>query len=161
MGLDEQKRGQRFLGTLMGTLGKFQKESASLQEKNAKRAEIEARLAEGMRKEREALEERARIEQDKKQQAAERQRRASLREFEKLSLETYYKNEMACARALKTTTQPVLFYQPWKLTSKEEERAKIRIEELERKYQQELKELEERLSREDSMSNKLKCWVRE
>lgn len=151
MGLDEQKRGQRFLGTLMGTLGKFQKESASLQEKNAKRAEIEARLAEGMRKEREALEERARIEQDKKQQAAERQRRASLREFEKLSLETYYKNEMACARALKTTTQPVLFYQPWKLTSKEEERAKIRIEELERKYQQELKELEERLSREDSV----------
>lgn len=86
MGLDEQKRGQRFLGTLMGTLGKFQKESASLQEKNAKRAEIEARLAEGMRKEREALEERARIEQDKKQQAAERQRRASLREFEKLSV---------------------------------------------------------------------------
>ncbi|EMR11784.1 hypothetical protein PNEG_00211 [Pneumocystis murina B123] len=151
MGLDEQKRGQRFLGTLMGTLGKFQKESVFLQEKNAKRAEIEARLAECMRKEKEALEERARIEQDEKQRAAERLRRASLREFEKLSLETYYKNEMASARALKTTTLPVLFYQPWKLSSKEEERAKIRIEELERKYQQELKELEERLSREDNL----------
>ncbi|KTW29219.1 hypothetical protein T552_01175 [Pneumocystis carinii B80] len=151
MGDDEQKRGQRFFGTLMGTLGKFQKESVFLQEKNAKRAEIEARLAECMRKEKEEVEERVRIEKDEKQRAAERIRKASLREFEKLSLETYYKNKIASARALKTTTLPVLFYQPWKLSSKEEERAKFRVEELERKYQQELKELEERLSCEDSV----------
>ncbi|KAG5439924.1 hypothetical protein PCANB_000206 [Pneumocystis canis] len=151
IGSDEQKRGQRFLGTLMGTLGKFQKESAFFQEKNAKRAEIEARLAECMRKEKEEIEERIRMEQDEKLRRAERLRQESLREFERMSLETYYKNEMAAAHALKTETLPVLFYQPWKLSPVEEEKAKIRVQELEKVYHHALKKLEERLSLENSI----------
>ncbi|KAG4305907.1 hypothetical protein PORY_000817 [Pneumocystis oryctolagi] len=134
---------------LMGTLGKFQKESVFLQEKHAKRAEIEARLAEDLRREKEQLEERMAQVLHEKQRRAERLRRESLREFERMSLETYYRNEIAAAHALKTATLPVLFYQPWKLSPKEEEKAKIRVEELERRYQHALKKLDEALQREE------------
>ncbi|KAG5439674.1 hypothetical protein PCK2_000714 [Pneumocystis canis] len=114
-------------------------------------AEIEARLAECMRKEKEEIEERVRMEQDEKLRRAERLRQENLREFERMSLETYYKNEIAAAHALKTETLPVLFYQPWKLSPSEEEKAKLRVQELERLYHQAMKKLEERLSSENSM----------
>ncbi|KTW27918.1 uncharacterized protein T551_02885 [Pneumocystis jirovecii RU7] len=148
---DDQKRAQRFLGTLMGTLGKFQKESAFLQEKNAKRAEIEARLAECMRKEKEEIEERVRTEQDEKYRRAERQRRENLREFERMSLETFYKNEIAAAHSLKTVTSPVLFYLPWKLSPKEEEKVRMRVEDFERMYRQALRKLDESFMSENSI----------
>ncbi|KAG5513570.1 hypothetical protein PMAC_001002 [Pneumocystis sp. 'macacae'] len=148
---DDHKRAQRFFGTLMGTLGKFQKESAFLQEKNAKRAEIEARLAECIRKEKEEMEERVRMEQDEKYRRSERLRRENLRELERMSLEAFYKSEIASAHALKTATLPVLFYLPWKLSPKEEEKARMRVEEAEEMYRQALRKLDDSFTTENSV----------
>jgi hypothetical protein len=63
---EEKKRGKRLFGALLGTIGKFQKDSSSVRARNSavKRKEVEAKLQEKLKQQDEELDEKRRKEQD-------------------------------------------------------------------------------------------------
>ncbi|CCX05119.1 Similar to Uncharacterized protein C26F1.02; acc. no. Q10492 [Pyronema omphalodes CBS 100304] len=136
---EEKKRGKRLFGALLGTIGKFQKDSSSVRARNSavKRKEVEAKLQEKLKQQDEELDEKRRKEQDD----YTLRKRVESRDFEEravggpsamdytvggsrlMNKQMQIKNATITAQAnmLATTTEPKLYFLPWKLLPAEEE----------------------------------------
>ncbi|BFZ60428.1 hypothetical protein YB2330_001464 [Saitoella coloradoensis] len=128
-GADETQRGKRMFGALLGQLGRAKKEVATEAAKatTSRRSEIEAKLQEKLKKEKEEF---ARREADRN--AVRDARRAEQAErFADEVMERRHENMLAMARSLRTKTEPVIYYKPWKLSEDDEERIEVQIREVE------------------------------
>jgi hypothetical protein len=85
---EERKRGKRLFGALLGTIGKFQKETTSVRARSnaVKRREVEAKLQEKLKQQTEELDEKRKRESDD----YNLRRRVEQRDFEERSVSLSY-----------------------------------------------------------------------
>ncbi|OLL23258.1 Pinin 1 [Neolecta irregularis DAH-3] len=122
-GADERKRGQKMFGNLLGTLGKIQRESSSTKAKAGanRRAEIEAKLAERLQREKEELAQKEKEQNDEKRREVNREVLLSEQKMEKGIMQTRHSQLLHQAHFIQTKAEPRLYYLPWKLSSDEDD----------------------------------------
>ncbi|KAF8540098.1 pinin/SDK/memA/ protein conserved region-domain-containing protein [Trichophaea hybrida] len=123
---EEKQRGKRLFGAILGTIGKFQKDSASQRAKSnaVKRREVEAKLQEKLKARTEELDER----QKKEDNNFNLRRKVENRDFEERAMLIRHASLSARAKMLVTSTTPQLFYLPWKLLPMEENTIRTQIQ---------------------------------
>ncbi|KAL1923070.1 uncharacterized protein VTP21DRAFT_9446 [Calcarisporiella thermophila] len=147
-----RQRGQRMFGMILGTLNKFKNENSQLSETTQKRMQIEQKLQEKLRQEREEIAEIERLRKERKGRRIELREKESLLRSETLVRETRRKYKLEKAKFMKTKTLPHLYFLP-ALLSKDEQVAldeqKTAIEEEikreDEEWSQQLKEREEEI----------------
>ncbi|KAA8908862.1 pinin/SDK/memA/ protein conserved region-domain-containing protein [Sphaerosporella brunnea] len=123
---EEKRRGKRLFGALLGTIGKFQKETSSARARTTavKRKEVEQKLQEKLKAQTEELDERRKREDED----FNLRKRVEAREFEERAMRIRHNNLLAQANMLTTTTSPKLFYLPWKLLPSQEDTIREQID---------------------------------
>ncbi|CAO3693079.1 unnamed protein product [Rhizopus microsporus] len=109
-------RNKRLFGVLLGTLNKFKDDTQNTSEVDKKRREINQKLQEKLDLEKKAMAERTearRLEKERMEQMKRQEEERILAEKKEL-FEVQQKKVLA--NFLKTTTEPVLYYLPSKLT---------------------------------------------
>ncbi|KAI5779694.1 pinin/SDK/memA/ protein conserved region-domain-containing protein [Geopyxis carbonaria] len=103
---EERKRGKRLFGALLGTIGKFQKETSSQRARSnaVKRREVEAKLEEKMKLQTEELDE----QRKKDNENLNLRKRIERREFEERTMELRHNSLLAQANMLATSATPKL-----------------------------------------------------
>ncbi|KAK2794906.1 hypothetical protein FQN50_009830 [Emmonsiellopsis sp. PD_5] len=130
---EERKRGQRLFGALLGTLS--QSSSTAAQKR---RADIEKKQQAKLKMQDQEYNELTR----KKHEDLLAMRREEQRIYDKQSMHLRHSNELAMARFLKTSAQPVLYFKPWQLRPEEEDNIKHQIEECKATIEREVAEFE-------------------
>ncbi|KAI8070573.1 pinin/SDK/memA/ protein conserved region-domain-containing protein [Gilbertella persicaria] len=118
--LDQDEKGKtrnkRLFGALIGTLNKFKDETEKDSHVNQNRQAINNKLHEKLEQERKELQEKLKARKEEKLRLAEQKLEKEKRLLqEKRELSDLLQNEKL-AHFLKTSTQPVLYYLPQKLT---------------------------------------------
>ncbi|KAF8244960.1 hypothetical protein K440DRAFT_495459, partial [Wilcoxina mikolae CBS 423.85] len=123
---EEKKRGKRLFGAILGTIGKFQKDSTSQRAKSnaVKRKEVETKLQQKLKARTEELDER----QKKEDNNFNLRRKVENRDFEERAMQIRHASLSARANMLVTSTTPQLFYLPWKLLPMEENTIRTQIQ---------------------------------
>ncbi|KAJ0387932.1 hypothetical protein COL922a_001210 [Colletotrichum nupharicola] len=109
---EEKKRGKRLFGGLLSTLSQINTSS-----QHKKRREVEQRQQERAQKQRA---------EDDRRRAEKLARITEVRwqeqiKFDEKVMKTRHSNMLAMAHALRTKTQPQIFFRPWKLTREQED----------------------------------------
>ncbi|KAG4411563.1 hypothetical protein IFR04_015302 [Cadophora malorum] len=119
---EEKKRGQRLFGGLLSTLSQS---TPNGQQK--RRLEIEKRQHEKVKQQKEADEARRR----EKLADLKAIRRAEQVIYDEAEMQTRHSNLLAMAHFLCTKSEPKIYYKPWELLPRDEERIKSQIREAE------------------------------
>ncbi|KAL2064399.1 hypothetical protein VTL71DRAFT_4893 [Oculimacula yallundae] len=119
---EEKKRGQRLFGGLLSTLSQS---TPNGQQK--RRLEIEKRQHEKVKQQKEADEARRR----EKLADLKAIRRAEQIIYDEAEMRTRHSNLLAMANFLSTKAEPKIYYKPWELLPRDEERIKSQIKEAE------------------------------
>ncbi|KAI1052389.1 hypothetical protein LB507_007838 [Fusarium sp. FIESC RH6] len=109
---EEKKRGKRLFGGLLSTLS--QTSGGSTQKK---RMEIERRQQERMRKQ--SVED-SKLREEKRAKAMQA-RKGDQNVFDEEVMRNKHKKMLAVAQYLRTTSEPQIYYLPWRLTEEQEE----------------------------------------
>lgn len=139
---EERKRGQRLFGALLGTLS--QNHSSSTAQR--RRADIEKKQQTKLKQQAEEYDARKREELDRLRAA----RRREQKRFDEQSMRIRHSNMLAMAHCLCTSTEPRLYYKPWKLSQAEELRIAAQIDEAEAVIEGELRDFARRSSRDQA-----------
>ncbi|KAH9204333.1 pinin/SDK/memA/ protein conserved region-domain-containing protein [Leptodontidium sp. 2 PMI_412] len=132
---EEKKRGQRLFGGLISTLSQS---TPNGQQK--RRLEIEKRQQEKVKQQKEADEARRR----EKLANLKAVRRAEQIVYDEAEMRTRHSNLLAMANFLCTKAEPKIYYKPWELLPRDEERIKTQIKEAEAIIERETSQFDSR-----------------
>ncbi|KAJ4422431.1 hypothetical protein N0V82_002879 [Gnomoniopsis sp. IMI 355080] len=128
---EERKRGKRLFGGLLSTLSQT---TSNSQQK--RRQEIEKRQQEKVAKQKAEDDSR----RNERLAKLSRVRKIEQVRFDEQVMRTRHSNMLASARALKTRSEPKLYYRPWELTKEQEDIIKDQIRDAEAQIEEELQQ---------------------
>ncbi|RPA78948.1 hypothetical protein BJ508DRAFT_151258 [Ascobolus immersus RN42] len=139
----EKTRNKRLFGGILGTLSKFQSdlEKPKVKAGNARRRELEEKA-------REKLKRGIPVDENR---AAKRRTGPEWRAWEKHCMDQRHTNLRHQARFLKTTTEPHLYYIPWKLTKSNQAQLDKQLAEVEEVIAREIDQLAKKHEEEEAL----------
>ncbi|KAJ3188460.1 hypothetical protein HDU85_005612 [Gaertneriomyces sp. JEL0708] len=113
-----KQRSQRLFGVLVGTLNKFKADTGHKSEKEKQREELEKRLAEKLKKEKEEISEEVKKEREERTARIEEERKQTVAETSKQTKEFLRNQKIHLSTYIPTKTNPPIYYLPKNHTEK-------------------------------------------
>ncbi|KAI9009791.1 pinin/SDK/memA/ protein conserved region-domain-containing protein [Gaertneriomyces semiglobifer] len=113
-----KQRSQRLFGVLVGTLNKFKADTGHKSEKEKQREELEKRLAEKLKKEKEEISEEVKKEREERAARIEEERKQTVAETSKQTKEFLRNQKIHLSTYIPTKTNPPIYYLPKNHTEK-------------------------------------------
>ncbi|KAJ3090992.1 hypothetical protein HK102_001991 [Quaeritorhiza haematococci] len=111
---ESKKRGQRLFGVLMGHLNKFKEQSTQKSEAEIRREQLEARLQEKLRKEKEELAEKVKRDHEERRERLLTQRQEEDAKRQADMKQTWKTQRSQLSHFIRTTSKPCIYYLPAK-----------------------------------------------
>ncbi|KAF7546877.1 hypothetical protein G7046_g9175 [Stylonectria norvegica] len=142
---EEKKRGKRLFGGLLNTLSQTTSDS-----QRKRRQDIERRQKERQEKQ---------IAEDEQKRLVKAAHLRDIRAAEQITFDeevmrNKHAKSLALAQYLRTTSEPHIYYLPWKLTESQETQIEERLQDAKTTIQKELKSFEARKERQDGASGR-------